>query len=553
LPADDHDYRKGMSIVPKLRASLLASALTLSAASALAAPGITLSLSATEPGASVAVTGTGFAASEAVDIYLDTTDEQLTSASATGGFSQALTIPATLPAGGHNVTAVGRTSKKAASASLLVSTNRGVQNFDGSNTANNIYEGVLTPANVSQLAPLWTANLPDPQASLPTFPPSSAFLGSLAVADGALYVPITEAAVELSTTHYGELFAFDALTGKQKWAVKVAPIDTGVAAGGGLVYVAANNTLYALAGATGQKVWSAKVATPPVVDGPSTYGWNAAPQLQGGVLYFPGADGRLTAFNAATGKKLWAATAAGAGVSFLTTPAVANGLVYAGASDGALYEINAATGKIVKSAATGATGIGQGQASPVLYGTEVIDLSLPAAEAFATAGLTPIWSNSENPFPVAVIGNLGYAANFGNQSLTIDMTTGAVTVMAGANCPVDSPYVKPIAANGVIFHRDYVVQAPGGKDGFWGSVVACNRSGAYLSSANLGPAYSAHPLTAPVVANGILYAVSDQDDTNHVAHIAAFSLNGKPPYSEAAPAAPRLSDLHPDYRLRLVR
>jgi outer membrane protein assembly factor BamB len=268
------------------------------------------------------------------------------------------------------------------------------------------------------------------------------------------------------------------------------------------------------------------------------------------VVYFPGADGRLTAFNAATGKKLWAATAAGTGVSFLTTPAVANGLVYAGASDGALYEINAATGKIVKSAATGLTPQGWGVSYPVLYGTEVVDLATTGDAAFATAGLTPIWSNSANSlFPVAVIGNLGYSIG-----TTIDLTTGSIiTVTAGADCPVISPFVKPVAANGVIFYRNYVAQAPGGKDFYWGSVVACSPSGSYLWSANLGPSNTNNPVTAPVVANGILYAVSDEDNTNHVAHIAAFSLNGKPPYSEAAPAAPRLSDLHPDYRLRLVR
>jgi hypothetical protein len=41
VSADDHDYRKGLSIVSTLRASLLASALTLGAASALTAPAIT--------------------------------------------------------------------------------------------------------------------------------------------------------------------------------------------------------------------------------------------------------------------------------------------------------------------------------------------------------------------------------------------------------------------------------------------------------------------------------------------------------------------------------
>jgi hypothetical protein len=41
-----------------------------------------------------------------------------------------------------------------------------------------------------------------------------------------------------------------------------------------------------------------------------------------------------------------------------------------------------------------------------------------------------------------------------------------------------------------------------------------------------------------VVANGILYAVADDDRVNHTLHISAFSLNGKPPYSEKIPAAP---------------
>src|SRR5262245_19004094 len=50
-------------------------------------PGIVLSPASGPPGSTVTVSGAGFKAFEAVDVYFDTTDEALASATATGNFS----------------------------------------------------------------------------------------------------------------------------------------------------------------------------------------------------------------------------------------------------------------------------------------------------------------------------------------------------------------------------------------------------------------------------------------------------------------------------------
>src|SRR5579863_4993985 len=72
------------------------------------------------PTQNVTVSGTGFGASEAVDVYLDTTDTVLFASSSTGTFSGILNVPAGDLPGKHFITAIGRHSGVAAQAPLTV-------------------------------------------------------------------------------------------------------------------------------------------------------------------------------------------------------------------------------------------------------------------------------------------------------------------------------------------------------------------------------------------------------------------------------------------------
>ena len=71
---------------------------------------VRLSPGSGEPSSTVTVSGSGFGALEAVDVYFDTTDEALTVTSATGAFHGVkVSVPASAVPGTHWVTAAGRT------------------------------------------------------------------------------------------------------------------------------------------------------------------------------------------------------------------------------------------------------------------------------------------------------------------------------------------------------------------------------------------------------------------------------------------------------------
>ena len=87
-----------------------------------ATPVVKVSPRTGHPSAVVRVTGSGFGASEAVDVYFDTTDVVLAVTSPTGGFTVPVTVPASAQPGGHWVSAVGRADGLAAQAKFTVRT-----------------------------------------------------------------------------------------------------------------------------------------------------------------------------------------------------------------------------------------------------------------------------------------------------------------------------------------------------------------------------------------------------------------------------------------------
>lgn len=138
----------------------------------------------------------------------------------------------------------------------------------------------------------------------------------------------------------GYLHAVEADTGKEKWRfltgdwaglwVRSSPVVTD-----GTVYVGGgDNTLYAVDATTGTKQWTFKVG--------GDLGVDSSPVVADGNVYV--SDGNyLYAVDATTGRKQWSYKA-----SFkddeLSSPVVAEGTVYI-SSDSALYAVNAASGR----------------------------------------------------------------------------------------------------------------------------------------------------------------------------------------------------------------
>ncbi len=189
------------------------------------------------------------------------------------------------------------------------------------------------------------------------------------VANGVVYIGLG----------YGNVYAFNAVTGAIIWIYKATDISSSPAVADGIVYIGANFSLDALDATSGQLIWRALDRTvdsaPTVVNGVVYVGtagiggirdvrffalnaktgtqlWNCSfaddvfnsPAVYDGMVYvnIGDTDGYLHALNAKNGVELWNYSVGSGGL-----PAVAYGMVYAGIPDSAFYALNAATGKSI--------------------------------------------------------------------------------------------------------------------------------------------------------------------------------------------------------------
>ena len=182
------------------------------------------------------VKGTGFGASETVDVYFDTTDLVLASTNATGGFSIKLTVPATASPGKHWITADGRATRLSAQAAFTVSTNwlsfRGGPRRSGVNP----YENVLSPSTVGGLNEQWAATTGNQILSSPAYSGGYLYVGSFD--DNVYKLKATNGAVVWSYTTGGLVYSSPTVIG-------------------GVVYVGSeDDSIYAIKASTGVKLWS---------------------------------------------------------------------------------------------------------------------------------------------------------------------------------------------------------------------------------------------------------------------------------------------------------
>jgi len=382
------------------------------AAGATAAPHVRLSPHSGPPTSTVRVSGAGFGAYRAVDIYFDTTDKALAATNGNGAFSGIqVRVPASAVPGTHYITAVQRHSGRSAQARFLVNTNWAQFGYSASHTGFNPYENVLSRSSVSGMGLDWS------------FTAGGGIETSPAVANGVVYTAF-------AASH---LYALNAATGAKLWSFTPSGPRSSPAVANGVVYIGSfNGNLYALNAATGARLWSFNTGA--AVD--------TAPAVANGVVYVESVG--LYALNAATGAKLWSFAPADSDSS---SPAVANGVVYAGSGDGNVYALNAATGAELWSFPIGGSVISSpAVANGVVY-IGSVDGDVYALSADTGAKLWSFPTGGSVISSPAVANGVVYAASAYNNVYALSAATGA-RLWSFTTGGVDS---SPAVANGMVY------------------------------------------------------------------------------------------------------
>src|SRR5579859_5367625 len=356
-------------------------------------PGLVLSRSTGPPTSGVTVSGAGFGAFEAVDVYFDTTDEVLASASGTGTFGPiSISVPAAAVPGTHWITVVGRRTGLGAQAAFTVQADWPGFRYSAKRKGSNPYENVLNPGNVAGIDRDWS------------FTSGYAVESSPAVAGGVVYIASLD----------GNVYALSAATGAKLWSYTTGnQVASSPAVTGGVVYIgSADGNVYALNAVTGAKLWNF-----------TTGGFvGSSPAVAGGVVYIGSWDRNVYALNAATGAKLWNYTTGG---QVDSSPAVAGGVVYVGSDDGNVYALNAATGAKLWSYTT----LGGISASPAVAGG-VVYIGSGDGNVYALSAATgaKLWSYTTGSIvgaSAAVAGGVVYIGSYDDNVYALSAATGA--------------------------------------------------------------------------------------------------------------------------------
>jgi hypothetical protein len=277
MPSSAVEITMPKSNVLRFLSTLIAMCLWAAEAGATG-PAVTVSPGANPPSTSTNVSGTGFGANEIVDIYFDTTDEELAVTNGSGAFAATpIPIPASALPGLHWITAGGRHSGLGAQTKFSVLTNWAQLGYGSQNKAFNPYENVLSPENVAGLERVWGL---------------TGTLGPVTEYGGKLFVPT-------AVGNNAAIAALDPASGAMVWSKTVGSINSGrLTEGAGLVLFANGGSVEAISAANGKAAWTANL-TQFVV---------ARVVPADGVIYASGASGGLFALNATNGATLWTGT-----------------------------------------------------------------------------------------------------------------------------------------------------------------------------------------------------------------------------------------------------
>jgi outer membrane protein assembly factor BamB len=490
--------------------------------------GIALSSATGPPGSTISVYGSGFDASEVVDLYVGSTDEALAVTNPKGDFSLAgLTIPTTAQPGEAWITANGRHSSLGAQTSFDVNTNWTQFGFGASGQRFNPYENTVGRTAAPSLGLLWSYATDNDVVSSP------------AIVNGVVYVGSND----------GNVYAINASTGHELWQTGTfGEVQSSPAVANGIVYVGSDDgNLYALRSGTGAPLFTFGTNGTFATGGPVTQ----PPTISNGVIYVPSSSSsatRIDALNASTGTLLWSysiptpsgyeATASGL--------VVTNGAIYfnytqtsfdPGLIQGSLYALKAVSGALIyeEQQATNTSGSCslQSVANPtVANGLIFIQAEIGICAVDASTGALrweydPMFGGYGGGSSPVVADNVVYADYFFNL-VALNATSGAHLWTYTNGAPVggiiDS---SPAIANGVIY--------VGSSDG--GIYALDSSSGAVLWSDATGGAVAA----SPAIANGQVYVGSDDGS------LYAFGINGGVDSS----SRPNQNDLRPNFKLRV--
>ena len=403
------------------------------------------------PGQATTVTGTGFQANEAVQLFWDTTSGSplnTTNADSNGNINQPINIPTSAAPGVHSVIGVGQTSGQSFTTTFTVDTSWGDFGFDTAHHRENIYEHSVGVSNVANLQLKWTGTT---QVSLKDSP---------VYANGMVYI----------ATMDGFLNAYDATSGHLNWQFNsnstfrnfsspVVDPATGMVFFGTVGYADEGipSAFYAVDGNSGVLKWSVilnwhTVSFPTIAfntiyvgdshldhDNSSIYAldvvsgsvrwqhsensgfWGAIGVDTATNTVFTGIgnpDSAVMALNASTGQVIWNQPISqyGADDDVGSAITVDNGRVYASSKNGSVYALNESNGAILWSTPIGNVSNG--------------DIS---SQAVAANGML-------------------YVGQINGYMYALNATTGAVVwhIHAGSNI-----FSSPAVANGVVYFASF--------------------------------------------------------------------------------------------------
>jgi outer membrane protein assembly factor BamB len=190
-------------------------------------------------------------------------------------------------------------------------------------------EGTLYALDLATGAVRWSSSLPA----------GGAISGAPAVVDGRVFAGYST----------GRLRAFKARTGKLLWTVRdMGPVLGAPAVHDGVVFAGGGGNLYAIEAATGKQVWA-------VPAGPAPVASSAA--VANGFVFVRTRDRTLRGFDELSGVELIAQQMggddpeAGNAIAY-ASPVVANGVLYVTSSDARLYAFDANDGAFLNSVST---------------------------------------------------------------------------------------------------------------------------------------------------------------------------------------------------------
>jgi len=473
-----------------------------------ATPVVKVSPRTGHPSAVIRVTGSGFGASEAVDVYFDTTDVVLAVTSPTGGFTVPVTVPASAQPGGHWVSAVGRADGLAAQAKFTVRTDWPQFGFDARDQRVNPYENTLTPSTASGLDEAWQ------------FKATYSIYSSPAVVGGVAYFGDANFGPD-----DGNVYAVNAATGVLKWKFAAgSQVISSPAVSGGTVYVGASNGhVYALKAATGAVKWDDDLS------GLESSGFYGSPTVAGGTVYIGGTSGNVYALDAAIGFSKWVGLTGG---PIRSAPAVAGGDVFVESEDQNLYAFNASTGASVWSLLLDGSSSSGGSviAGPaVANGRVFVGTVVSNVQGIRVSDGSRLWTTPLSSFGVdtspAVNAGVVYVNDGAGPLVALNTATGTTLWTAGGTANVFDG--SPAYADGVVYTHGFdAVEAYRASDG------------TLLWSADDG----SQSRSSPTVTNGTVY-MATLDGV-----LRAYTLGTTTAASRPAPAT-----LRPSQTLRPTR